>query len=224
MSDLRTMWRGLQQAAARRRWLLSAGLAAAAVATALPAVAPAPVSGTSVLTAARNLAAGTALTEADVVRVLLPDHLLPEGVLLDVGGVTGRLLAGAVRRGEPLTDVRLVGPGLLALLGDGQPGGDPPGGNQPGGNQFVAVPVRLADPASAALLRPGDVVDVLGASTAADGPPAAAVLAAVAPVLAVPQQTADLEGALVVLAVPPATAARLAGAAVTSRLSVVVRR
>lgn len=219
MSDLRTMWRGLQQAAARRRWLLSAGLAAAAVATALPAVAPAPVSGTSVLTAARNLAAGTALTEADVARVLLPDHLLPEGVLLDVGGVTGRLVAGAVRRGEPLTDVRLVGPGLLALLGDGQPGG-----NQPGGNPLVAVPVRLADPASAALLRPGDVVDVLGASTAADGPPAAAVLAAVAPVLAVPQQTADLEGALVVLAVPPATAARLAGAAVTSRLSVVVRR
>ena len=73
------------------------------------------------------------------------------------------------------------------------------------------------------LLRPGDRVDVLAASTAPDGPSGAVVVAAGAPVLSVPQQEADLEGAVVLLATPPAAARRLAGAAVSSRLSVVVR-
>ena len=84
------------------------------------------------------------------------------------------------------------------------------------------MPVRLADPASAALLRPGDRVDVLAAATTPEAPLLAAVVAPAAPVLAVPPAGTDLEGALVVLAAPPSTAARLAATAVTSRLSVVV--
>lgn len=247
--ELAAVWRDVQRAVARRRWLLAAGLAAAAVATALPALAPPPPTGTTVLAAARDLAAGTPLAAGDVVGVLLPDELLPDGALGPGEQVAGRLVAGPVRRGEPLTDVRLVGPGLLALAGD---------------PDLVAVPVRLADPASAALVRPGDRVDVLGADSAsgavrsgavqsgavqsgavqsgavqgdavqgdagradivrAGTGPSAAVLAAGAQVLAVPAADADLEGALVVLAVLPSTAARLAGAAVTSRLSVVLVR
>ena len=206
---LAELWRDVQRAVARRRWLLAAGLAAAAVATALPTLAPPPPAGTTVLAAARDLAAGTPLAPEDVVRVLLPDDLLPDGALGPAERVAGRLVAGPVRRGEPLTDVRLVGPGLLALAGD---------------PDLVAVPVRLADPASSALVQPGDRVDVLGADPAAGAGPAAAVLAAGAQVLAVPAADADLEGALVVLAVLPATAARLAGAAVASRLSVVLVR
>lgn len=205
----RRAWEDLLRAAARRRWLLAAGLAAASVATALPSLAPAPAVVTTVLAAARDLAAGSALTPADVADVALPPGAVPDGALTAGAELDGRLLASPVRRGEPLTDVRLVGPGLLAALGD---------------DSLVAVPVRLADPASGALLRPGDRVDVLAASTVADGPSAAAVVAVAAPVLTVPPPTVDLEGALVLLATPPSTAARLAAAAVSSRLSVVVRQ
>jgi Flp pilus assembly protein CpaB len=63
--------------------------------------------------------------------------------------VLGRLVAGPVRRGEPLTDVRLLGPSLLAAVARGP--------------DVVAVPVRFADAGAAALLRPGDRVDVLAA-------------------------------------------------------------
>ncbi len=199
--------RDLLRAAVRRRWLLASALVAGAVATALPLLAPAPPATTAVLSAARDLPAGAALTAADLVPVALPDGAVPAGALTARGDVEGRLLAGPVRAGEALTDVRLVGPGLLAGLGDG----------------LVAVPVRLADPASAALLRGGDRVDVLAAGTDPGAPPSAAVVAAAAPVLAVPAATDDLEGALVLLATPPTTAGRLAAAAVSSRLSVVVR-
>ena len=210
MRSLRAGASELLRAAARRRWLLAAGLAAAAVATALPALAPAPAAAARVLSAAHDLPAGTTLTAADVAPLTLPVASVPDGALPVAEPVLGRQLAGAVRRGEALTDVRLVGPGLLAGLGGA-------------GGSLVAVPVRLADPAAVLLLRPGDRVDVLAAGTSPDAPASAAVVAAAAPVLAVPAPTADGEGGLVVLAVPPATAARLAAAAVSSRLSVVVR-
>ena len=147
----------------------------------------------------------------------------------------GRLVAGPVRRGEALTDVRLLGPGLLGpgLLGPGLLG---PGllGAASGPSQLVAVPVRVAEPATAALLRAGDRIDVLAAS-AAGGPapaeggpasaagPAATVVATGLTVLALPPlgDTAG-EGALLVLAADRATAARLAAAALTDRLSVAV--
>lgn len=209
MTGLRRAWGDLLRAAARRRWLLAAGLVAAAVATALPSLAPAPAAATTVLSAARDLAAGTPLTKADVVALALPPDAVPSGALSNVDQVVGRLSAGPVRAGEPLTDVRVVGPGLLRAVD--------------GAGELVAVPVRLADPAAAALLRPGDRVDVLAASTDPATAGTASVTAAGAPVLAVPAPDAQAEGALVVLATPPATAARLAATAVTSRLSVVVR-
>ena len=56
-------------------------------------------------------------------------------------------MVSAVRRGEVLTDVRLVGAGGARGLGPG----------------LVAAPVRVADAETVALLRPGDVVDVLAA-------------------------------------------------------------
>jgi hypothetical protein len=105
---------------------------------------------------------------------------------------------------------------------------------------LVAVPVRFADPGSAAFLRPGDHIDVLAAD---DSGPASShsvpdSLAPVAPdpgtaaatdvsVLDItgpdrgpaPARSAPEDGGLVVLAVDNATAARLARAAVHSRLS-----
>jgi Flp pilus assembly protein CpaB len=184
--------------------LLSAGLAAAAVASALSVVAPAPRPVGVVVGAARDLPAGTELVDGDLTELHLPVEAVPAGALRSTGEAAGRLLAGPVRRGEPLTDVRLLGAGLV-----------PEG-------EHVAVPVRVADPAVGHLVRPGDRVDVLAAATDG-GTPARTVVGDVA-VLAVPDLPDDLaEGALVVVAATSGAAARLASAAVTSRLSLAVR-
>lgn len=93
---------------------------------------------------------------------------------------------------------------------------------------LVRAPVRIADAAAVALLRPGDHVDVLASSR---------VVAASATVVTVPDHTggpsaagdsavpdtvsgSGNSGALVVLAVPRRIAAALSGAAVTTPLAV----
>ena len=205
--DPRRALRELSRAIRRHRALLAAGLTAAAVATALPTLAPTPPPTVPVVAALHDLAAGSPLTAGDLTSVALPSALVPAGVLTSVTTAVGRIVAGPVRRGEPLTDVRLLGSGLL--IGPG----------------LVAAPVRLADPATAALLSAGDRVDVLAAPTEATGPvPSVAVTVGTGlAVLAVPAAgQAGGEGALVVLAATPAVAARLAAAAVRSRLSVTV--
>ncbi len=96
----------------------------------------------------------------------------------------------------------------------------------------VTAPVRIADAATVRLLRPGDRVDVI----AADGGGAARVVASGARVTGVPEPPgapgadgtragagpvpAAEAGALIVLAVPRADAARLAGAGAAGRLAV----
>ncbi|MDP3711519.1 MAG: SAF domain-containing protein [Mycobacteriales bacterium] len=196
----------LRRAVRRHRALLAAGLAAGAVAAGLSVAAPAPPPTVEVLAAARDLVAGAVVAQEDLTRVALPVAAVPSGALTDSSLALGRLLAGPVRRGETLTDVRVVGSGLLEKATIGT----------------VAVPLRLADPAAAALLRAGDRVDVLAAT---DGAPVAATVASGVEVLAVPSAVGDLgEGGLVVVATTPEVAARLAAAAVGGRLSVTVRR
>jgi pilus assembly protein CpaB len=199
----RPLVRDLSRAVDRHRGLLAAGLAAASVATGLSVLAPTPPPSVEVVTAARDLPGGAPLTEDDVAVVALPEAVAPAGTTDDPASLAGRVLAGPVRAGEPLTDVRLLGAGLVP--DDGR----------------VAVPVRVVEPALPLLVRPGDRVDVLAAAPEG-GESAAAVVSDVA-VLAVPDAVDTAEGALLVVAAPPGAAARLAAAAVTSRLSVVVR-
>lgn len=87
--------------------------------------------------------------------------------------------------------------------------------------EVVAAPVRITDTAAVRLLRPGDRVDVIAARETATGGDAR-VVARGARVTRVPEPLDDDpgNGALVVLSVPRATAARLAGAGVTARLAV----
>ncbi|MFF0740948.1 RcpC/CpaB family pilus assembly protein [Streptomyces sp. NPDC004111] len=90
--------------------------------------------------------------------------------------------------------------------------------------ELVSAPVRIADAATVGLLRPGDRVDVIAAadSPSAGGSSATRVVAAGARVTQVPggRESSSADGALVVLSVPRATAARLVGAGATSRLAV----
>jgi pilus assembly protein CpaB len=193
----------LLRAVDRRRGLLAGGLVAAAVATGLSAVTPESEPVASVVAATRDLPAGTRLEDGDLRPLDLPVGAVPTGAVLSTGDAAGRVLAGPVRSGEALTDVRLLGSGLL-----------PEGGG-------VAVPVRVAEPALPLLLRAGDRVDVL--ATSLQGEDAAHAVASDVTVLAVPETGDTADGALLVVAATPAAAARLAAAAVTSRLSVVVR-
>jgi Flp pilus assembly protein CpaB len=198
---------GMRRAVSRHRALLAGGLAAGAVAAGLSVVAPEPAEGVAVLTAAHDLAAGTALALTDLRTVRMPPGLVPTGALVTATATVGRVLAAPVRQGEPLTDVRLAGAHLLGAR-----------------EGLLAVPVRIADAASVALLTAGDRVDLLASSTAAAGTSAARVVAADAEVLAVPTAVTDsADGALLLVATTPTVAATLAAAAVSSRLSLTLR-
>ncbi|MGY0067945.1 hypothetical protein ACWZEH_14165 [Streptomyces sp. QTS137] len=86
---------------------------------------------------------------------------------------------------------------------------------------WVTAPVRIADAATVRLLGPGDRVDVIAAGErVTEG--GARVVARGVRVTEVPKplEGTDTGGALVVLSVPRATAADLAGASATSRLAV----
>jgi Flp pilus assembly protein CpaB len=198
----------LLRAVSRHRGLLAGGLAAGAVAAALGVLAPSAEAGVTVLRASRDLPAGTALGPDDVVTSEVPRAAVPDGALVAAAAAVGRLLAAPVRRGEALTDVRLAGARLLG----------------PDSAGLLAVPVRIADAASASLLHAGDRIDVLAASSASGAARDAQVVAADAVVLAVPTAAQDDgDGALVVLAATRQVATRLAAAAVSSRLSVALR-
>ncbi|MEU4998219.1 hypothetical protein [Streptomyces sp. NPDC021622] len=90
---------------------------------------------------------------------------------------------------------------------------------------LVTAPVRIADAATVRLLHRGDRVDVVAADGSTAGGGAPRVVAAGARVAEVPEpddgaESAAEGGALVVLSVPRATAARLAGAGASARLAV----
>jgi pilus assembly protein CpaB len=190
----------------RRRVLTLRRAAAGALAllALVLAIAPGPAAGAvPVVVAAADLASGSTLAaEALAVRRFPPD-LVPAGALADPADAAGRVLVGAARAGEPLTDARLTGAGPL-----------------PG--DAAAVPVRLADPDVAALLLPGTRVDVVTLGERAGEP---LVLAPDAQVLTVvgPERTGSGGGPLVLVAVPRATATRVAAAALADQVAVTLR-
>ncbi|WP_373462380.1 hypothetical protein [Streptomyces sp. V3I7] len=105
----------------------------------------------------------------------------------------------------------------------GHPAADPVRRHGAGSVVTVTAPVRIADAATVRLLRPGDRVDVIAAGDPATGGDAR-VVARGARVAELPEAVDDGgdTGALVVLAVPRSTAARLVGAGATARLAVTV--
>lgn len=160
--------------------------------------------GTPVVVAAADIEAGSTLRAADIAVRRWPPELVPAGALPDPSAADGRVLVGAARAGEPITDTRLAGP--AAALG------------APAG--ATAVPVRLADAGVAALLIPGSTVDVVTVGAASDEP---VVLAAAAAVLAVLPPDSPSSGRLVLVAMPAGVAARVAAASLTEQVAVTLR-
>lgn len=206
----------LRRAASWHRRLLAAGLLAGSVAFALQALAPSAPPSLRVVVAAHDLATGARLTPDDVRIGHWPVARLPAGALASPTAAVGRSVVSAVRAGELLTDARLVGRALLRGLPTG----------------LVAAPVRVADAEAAALVQPGDTVDVLAspATPGAEAVTQARVVAAAVQVLSVPRSESSRlgaglgDGSLLLVATTGPTAARLAAAAVTDRLSLVIHR
>lgn len=209
LARTRTAWRRVRRAVLARRRLLAAVFAALAVATALRANAEPPPVRIPVVVADHAIPAGATLTAADVVPVGFAPETVPDGVLPSTEAAVGRTTVGPIRAGEPLTDVRLLGSGLLSRY--------------PGA---VAAPVRLGDRATVDLLRVGDRIDILAADPQGSGP--AVVAASDVPVIAIPpvRETgaALASGGLILVAVRDETARVLAGHGVRSFLSAVVVR
>jgi Flp pilus assembly protein CpaB len=101
-----------------------------------------------VVVADHDLRPGAALTATDVRIEKHSAATVPDGARVELGTVVGSTLAGPARRGEVLTDVRLLG----SRLAESTAG--------PGAR---IVPLHLADAALVDLVRVGDVVDVLAA-------------------------------------------------------------
>ncbi|MCG7593040.1 SAF domain-containing protein [Mycobacterium sp. PSTR-4-N] len=155
-----------------------------------------------VVVAARDLTPGYALTAQDVRLERRPSATVPDGVRTRIDDVAGSTLAGPARRGEALTDVRLLGP----RLAESAAGPDA---------RLVAVP--LADAALLDLIRAGDVVDVVAAPASADTGAEARVIATDAVVVLVSTKnggiTAQSANRVVLIALPSLSAKSVAGAA-----------
>jgi pilus assembly protein CpaB len=195
----------------RNRRMVAALLAAVAFILAVNAIRPGRAATVEVWVAAHDLGGGEPLHRSDLALEALPRSAVPAGALATRNAPIGVMLGAPVRRGEPLTDVRVLSPDLLAAVGS---------------SRDVAVPVRVTDgPAALALVRAGERVAVIAAGDTGIGSvaPAHTVVASVR-VLAVPEHTTDDGLALVVVAVTPRQATKLASIPSSDRISLAVRR
>jgi Flp pilus assembly protein CpaB len=147
-----------------------------------------------VVVATRDLAPGITVTPDDVALSSRPAGTLPDGAVTTLDAAVGATLAGPSRRGEILTDARVLGSRLTGLSV---------------GPNARTVPVHLADAAVLDLIRPGDVVDILGAPPA-DSTARPRLLAVGAVVVLVSAAAGD--GRVVLVALPAAAAHTLAAA------------
>lgn len=159
-----------------------------------------------VVVATRDLSPGAKLAADDVRVERRLTSTIPDGSQSDVNAVVGSALAGPSRRGEVLTDVRLLG----ARLAESAAGPD-----------ARIVPVHPADNALIDVVRPGDVVDVVAA---AEGGNAAAphVVATDAIVVSVSAKANGHSAAgdrVVLIALPATLANAVAGATLVATVT-----
>ena len=162
-----------------------------------------------IVIAARDLAPGVELSSTDVRIESRMATTVPDGSQSDLAAVMGATLAGPARRGEALTDVRLLGPRLAESAA---------------GPNARIVPLHLDDTALLDLIRPGDVVDVLAAGVDAgvDVEAAPQVVATDAVVVLVSEKPAGAVSGgdrVVLVALPAHDANEVAGAALVQAVT-----
>ncbi|MFN8088713.1 MAG: SAF domain-containing protein [Mycobacterium sp.] len=162
-----------------------------------------------VIVAAHDLRPGVVLEADDVRAVTRSAATVPDGAVTGLPAIVGATLAGPARSGEVLTDARVLGPRLAGLT--------------IGPNARI-VPLRLADAAVLDLIHPGDVVDVLGApSAASDVEPRLVASNAVVVLVSAKQTNSTTDRERVVLVALPAGAANaLAGATLVETVTLTI--
>ncbi|MER2242915.1 SAF domain-containing protein, partial [Rhodococcus sp. (in: high G+C Gram-positive bacteria)] len=173
----------------------------------------------------RDHLSGSEIANSDVEIREIDSKQLPEGVVSDTGLVVGRTVAGPIRTGETVTDVRVLSPRLAGL--------------SVGTDDARIVPVRLADAAVADMLRSGDVVDVLtvGPDTSrtdtshpdtpnesiADKAPQILAAGAVVALVTKSESTRNQQEQVILLALPTPAANVVAAASLSNAITVTFR-
>jgi len=161
-----------------------------------------------VVVTTRDLTPGAELTADDIRLETRTASTIPDGSRVDIDSVVGATLAGPARRGEVVTDVRLLGPRLAESAA---------------GPDARIVPLPLADAALVDLVRPGDVVDIVAAPASADPETEARLIATDAVVVLVSAKengsTAGSAGRVVLVALPAAAAKTVAGVALVQAVT-----
>ena len=160
-----------------------------------------------VVVTTRDLSPGVELTTDDVRLENRAAASVPDGSRTDLDAVVGTTLAGPARRGEVVTDVRLLGPRLAESAA---------------GPDARIVPLPLADAALVDLVRPGDVVDIVAAPASATPATEARLIATDAVVVLVSAEQNGPTGGggrVVLVALPAAAAKTVAGAALVETVT-----
>lgn len=138
----------------RWRFAVAAALFGLAASVTVQLLRPPPPPTIDVAVTARPVAAGTALTRDDVVVRSVAADLAPSGALHTVRSLLGRSAVVGLPAGALLHATLVSDDGVSAAAPHGT----------------VVVPVRLSDDAVAALLRPGDRIDLLAGTTSGSEP------------------------------------------------------
>jgi hypothetical protein len=159
--------------------------------------------------AARDLTPGAAVTMADIRLENRLTATLPDGTQSDTDPVVGAIIAGPVRRGEVITDARLLGPRLAQSAA---------------GPDARIVPLHLADSAVSDLVRAGDVVDILAAPVSeADAAPRVIATDAIVVSVSAGSKTPTAAAEPVVLVALPVRAAHtVAGATLVQTVTLTI--
>ncbi|HPU13521.1 MAG TPA: flagella basal body P-ring formation protein FlgA [Aeromicrobium sp.] len=179
------------------RRLIAAILVGLSVATAISAITKTPDT-RAVFVAARDLAGGKPVGQRDLVSRQLPVDAIPAGAL-KAEDLTGRVLAGSMRRGEVFTDRRVVNP---RNLGRGQ-----------------VLAVAEVPNATGELLRPGDRIDLVAVGDDGGGRSVAAAVELVSI-----RVEPDRGSAVLGVATTEKLAAQIAQLSITHRLNATVSR
>lgn len=158
-----------------------------------------------VVVAVGDLRPGTTLAASDVRVERRPVATIPDGTVADPARVLGATLAGPARRGEVLTDVRLLGPRIAEAAA---------------GPDARIVSLQPADGALVDLVRTGDVVDVLAAPTSDTGArPRVIATRAVVVMVSEQRQGPGAADRTVLVALPERAANDVAGASLTQAIT-----
>ncbi|MGL6234888.1 MAG: SAF domain-containing protein [Segniliparus sp.] len=176
----------------------------------------------AVAVAAHDLRPGSALLSSDLVVRRLPPDQVPAGASDSPEQLLGRTVAGPVRKGEALTDARVITP-RLAQLATAVP-------------DARVVPVRLPDQALADMLRPGDVVDVITVPQHQPGsaeeavakqtglkPPEVLARAAVVVLVSETGRSRGADGRIALIAMPDKAAQTVAAVTLVQPLTLLLR-